>query len=153
MFLKSVRFLNSFSAAIVAGIVFGVWLGFNPRALSFNAYVEQQQNLIRSLNELMPLLGRITIAITLVNAFMNRRNRPALIYLSIASICFIAAGLITAYGNQVINAEMINWNPQSPRSDWMILRERWWTLHSVRTLTSLVGLALIIWATTSDQKG
>jgi hypothetical protein len=41
--------------------MFGVWLGFNPAALTGAAYVEMQQNAIRALNTSMPALGAVCI--------------------------------------------------------------------------------------------
>lgn len=57
MTMSIVRFLNIFMAALVAGTIFGIWIGYNPMSLSATAYLEQQQNAIRSLNVLMPVLG------------------------------------------------------------------------------------------------
>ena len=44
-------------AALVVGAMFGIWLGHNPATLSPGAYVEQQQEAIRTMNVSMPALG------------------------------------------------------------------------------------------------
>ena len=151
MFLNFIRFLNTFSSALVMGAVFGVWLGFDPFSLSPTAYVEQQQNLISALNVLMPRLGFVTIIVTLINAFLNKRKKIKMTWLIVASLCFIAAGLITAFGNQVINAVVITWNPEKPPIGWMRYRDEWWTLHCYRTLVSVLGMTIVIWINTKTD--
>jgi hypothetical protein len=38
-----VRFLNIILATLLAGVSFGIWIGFNPSDLSPSTYLEQQQ--------------------------------------------------------------------------------------------------------------
>jgi len=151
MTLHMVRFVNTFMAALVMGIVFGVWAGFNPHNLSAVVYVEQQQNSIRNLNVLMPVLGLITIIITLLAAFLQRAQKRIMLSLVIAAFFFIATGLITRFGNQVINSEMITWNSLNPPADWQTIRDRWWQLHCYRTMTALIGMLVLIWVNTATS--
>ena len=154
MALRIIRFINTFMAALVMGTVFGVWAGFTPYNLSAGAYIEQQQNLIRQLNVLMPLFGFVTILITLLAAFLERKRKWTMLSLVVAALFFIATGLITRFGNQVINAGMINWNPAKPPTDWRVSRDHWRVLHSLRTLTALAGMLVLIWANTAgNMKG
>lgn len=115
-------------------------------SLSGTAYLEQQQNAIRSLNTLMPILGAIAILLTLLSAFMQRKSKAVFITLLVAAACLIASGLITKFGNQPINAIVMTWKPDSMPADWTTLRDNWWTFHIQRTLSSMAGLALVIWA-------
>src|SRR5204862_107869 len=85
MVVTGVRFLNILLAALVAGTIFGIWIGFNPKELSSLAYVEQQQNAIRALNVLMPLLGLVTILITLLSAFLQRKEKSFFMPLLVAA--------------------------------------------------------------------
>ena len=140
-----VRFLNIFMAALVAGAIFGIWIGYNPASLSATAYLEQQQNAIRSLNVLMPILGAITILLTLLSAYLQRKSRTVFISLLVAAAFFIISGLVTRLGNQPINAIVIKWQADSIPAEWTELRDQWWQFHILRTLSSLVGLALVIW--------
>jgi len=41
-----IRFLNIILAALLAGVSFGIWIGFNPLKVSPSTYIEQQQNMI-----------------------------------------------------------------------------------------------------------
>lgn len=131
--------------AAVVGTMFGVWLGFDPSYLSARAYVEQQQNAIRALNTLLPVLGAVCIALTLVLAF--RTSVANLRYLLLAAAaCLIVAALLTRFGNQPINALVLHWTADAPPEDWQTWRDRWWRLHEIRTLAGVVAYALILFA-------
>ncbi len=75
MTLSLIRFLNIIFAALLAGTSFGIWFGFNPTNYSASTYIEQQQNLVRSLNTLMISLVIIATVVTLISAFLQRKLR------------------------------------------------------------------------------
>jgi len=146
-----VRFLNIILASLLAGTSFGIWIGFNPMNLSPSTYLEQQQNMLHSLNAMMISLVFLAMLTTLVSAFIERRNKPALIALLIAATFFIGCILITRFGNHPIQSDMLTWNTTSMPDNWQTLRDRWWSFHILRTITELVALCLIAWV--SIRKG
>jgi uncharacterized membrane protein len=145
--LTTVRFANVLLAGLIAGTLFGIWLGYNPRSLSAPAYIEQQQNAIRALNVTMPVLGAICTVITLVHAYLARSNRSILLFLIAAAALFVIAGLVTRFGNQPINAIVITWRSSAPPPVWESARDRWWQWHIVRTVAMIAGFCCIIRAT------
>lgn len=147
----AIRSANLFVAALVVGTIFGISLGFNPAPLSAGAYVEQQQQAIRSLNVIMPALGALATLLTIANALtMPHRTAPVLLWG--AALCFVAAGLVTRFENQPINRQVMTWSAQAPPSDWQTARDSWWRWHLVRTTIGLVGLALVtVGSTMSGQ--
>jgi hypothetical protein len=58
---NAIRFILLLLLSLLIGTMFGIWVGFNPASLSAAAYVEQQQNSIRSLNTLLPVMGAVCI--------------------------------------------------------------------------------------------
>lgn len=141
-----VRFANIFLLALIAGSIFGIWIGYNPAPLSAVAFLEQQQQAIRSLNILMPVLGAIAILLTLTSAYLQRKSKAVAITLLVASAFLVASALITRFGNQPINAIVIQWQPENMPSDWASFRDHWWTFHIERTLSTMAGLALVVWS-------
>jgi uncharacterized membrane protein len=141
-----IRFLNVILAALLAGTSFGIWIGFNPMNLSPSVYVVQQQNMLRSLNVLMISLVLLATIISLVSAFLQKNDKPALITLLIASVFFIACIIISRFGNQPINNKMMTWIPDSLPADWTELRDQWWSFHIMRTISELIALCLVSWA-------
>lgn len=148
-----IRFTNLLMAALVTGTMFGIWLGFNPALLSSSAYVEQQQNAIRALNVTMPILGAVCIALTLVHASLVRANRSSFYLLLLGAVLLAAAGLITRFGNQPINAQVITWSALAPPSAWARARDQWWSWHVIRTIAGMGALACIIAASIAPQSG
>ncbi len=138
------RFANVFLAGLIAGTLFGIWLGFNPGSLSPSTYIEQQQNAIRALNVTMPVLGAICIVLTLAHSYVTRSNRSVMYVLLAAAGLFVISGVVTRFGNQPINAIVMGWQPSTPPAFWSNLRDRWWQLHLVRTVTAVAGFGCVI---------
>ncbi|MGI8599392.1 MAG: DUF1772 domain-containing protein [Chitinophagaceae bacterium] len=137
-------FFNLLLAAMLAGTMFGIWIGYNPIDLSASGYVEQQQNMIRQLKVLMPLLGYLTIVLTLISAFLQKQSKIVFISLLIAVTLMVVSGLITRFGNQPINDIVMTWSINSPPDNWIELRDKWSTLHMIRTNFVLFALSIII---------
>jgi len=145
MALKLIRFLNIVLAALLAGTSFGIWIGYNPRHLSVLTYIEQQQNMIRSLNILMTSLVILATLITLVSAIVQRSNRVVFIALVIAALFFISCIVISRFGNQPINNLVMTWTPNSFPDNWDEVRDNWWSFHIMRTLAELIALCIVVW--------
>jgi len=138
------RFILLLLLSLVVGTTFGVWAGYNPASLSATAYVEQQQNAIRSLNTLLPAMGAACILLAGWLAFQAKKDARTRYFLIGTMVCLIAAALVTRFGNQPINAEVMTWNPQSPPAQWTQLRDAWWQWHVARMLAGILGLALAL---------
>lgn len=146
MIILIVRFLNIVTAGLVAGILFGIWIGYNPLSLSAPTYVEQQQSVIKSLNTIMPILGLVVIILTILSAFMQKENQTVFIFLLVAAVLLIISGLVTRFGNQPINSIVMTWDKVDFPKDWYELRAKWWSWHIVRTISSLLAFCLIVFA-------
>jgi hypothetical protein len=147
MTLTIIRFVNLILAALLAGTSFGIWMGLNANYYSPATYLEQQQQLVRSLNTLMVLLVIAGTIVTTVSAFLQRNNKTVFITLLIASAFFASCIFISRFGNLPIQTEMLNWKNDSLPDNWTSLRDKWWTLHIVRTIAELIALTLVAWTT------
>ena len=137
--------------SLVMGTVFGVWRGYNPAVLSASTFVEMQQGAIRGLNLLLPALGLACLLATAALAALSR-NRPAVLGLYLTALAAIAiAGLVTRFGNQPINAQIMHWSAAALPNDWANIRDKWWTLHLVRLCASFAGEVLLIAAIFADR--
>jgi uncharacterized membrane protein len=152
MATRSIRFVSLFLTSLLVGTTFGIWLGYDPSALTASAYVETQQNAIRALNTSMPALGLVCMLLTAALAVLTQNDKRGRYLLVAAVICLIAAGLVTRFGNQPINAVVITWSPDAPAANWMELRDTWWHWHIVRTIAGLGALALALFAALRDQR-
>ena len=125
MTLAFVRLANIIFPALIAGGMFVIWAGYDPATLSPSTYVEQQQNAIRALNVVMPVLGAIAIALTLVSAFLQRKDRTVFVLLVVAAAFLIISAVVTRFGNQPINALVMSWDIARPPANWTELRDQW----------------------------
>lgn len=139
-----IRFVLLLTLALLVGTMFGVWVGFDPASLSATAYVEQQQNAIRALNTLLPVMGAACIVLVAVLAFTSRDDARGRYLLVAAIACLVTAAVVTRFQNQPINAIVMTWSPQAPPANWMELRDHWWKWHIVRTAAAIAGLALVL---------
>lgn len=151
--LKLIRFLNIVMAGLVSGTVFGIWLGYNPTGWSAQTYIEQQQSVITALNTLMPILGGVTIALTLLSAYMQKKDKNTLYTLLVAALLLIATGLITRFGNQPINSIVMTWDIHNAPDNWIELKDQWWAFHIYRTITSVIAFCIIAWNYTGNREG
>jgi archaellum biogenesis protein FlaJ (TadC family) len=141
-----VRFLNIIVAALLAGVSFGIWIGFDPSGLSPSTFVEQQQNMLQSLRTLMVSLVVIATLITMLSAYLQKHDKPTFISLIIAGVFFIACILITLFGNKPIDDIVITWTKEAIPNNWLDLRDNWWSFHILRTLAEIIALLLVTWA-------
>ncbi|MEP7081161.1 MAG: DUF1772 domain-containing protein [Ginsengibacter sp.] len=149
--IKIIGFVNIILAALLAGTSFGIWIGFNPMNYSPSTYVEQQQNLLRSLNTLMIILVFTATLTTIVSAILQRKNKKTFITLLIAAGFFIGCILITRFGNVPIQNNMLTWITNSLPANWAVLRADWWRFHKMRTITELIALCLIVWTSIKNE--
>ena len=147
MALTIIRCVDLALVALLAGAMFGIWLGFDPAGLSASTYVEQQQHAIRALNTAMPVLGAVCIVLTALLAVLAKGDALGRYLLAASVACLLVAGAVTRLGNQPINAVVMTWSAQAPPVDWSALRDRWWHWHVVRTSAGILALSLLIVAT------
>ena len=147
MLATTIDFATLLLASLVVGTMFGIWLGYNPMDLDAAVYVPQQQHAIRALNVTMPVLGGVTVLLTIVASVFARNDLARLTLLVAAVACFAAAGFITRFLNQPINAIVMTWSTDAPPANWMQLRDDWWRWHVLRMVVGIGGLCLLIAAT------
>ena len=153
MAASSIRFVSLLLTSLLVGTMFGIWLGFNPSALTATAYVEMQQNAIRALNISLPALGRVCILLTAALAVLTRNDKGSRYLLVAAAMCLALAGVVTRFGNQPINAVVMTWSAEALAANWMELRDTWWHWHILRTAAGVGALALALLAALGGQRG
>ena len=153
MVVSSIRFASLLLTSLLVGAMFGIWLGFNPSALTATAYVEMQQSAIRALNISLPALGLGCILFTGTLAVLTNNDKRGRYLLVAAAICLAMAGLITRFGNQPINAVVMTWSPAAPAANWTELRDTWWHWHILRTVAGVGALVLALLAALGGQRG
>jgi uncharacterized membrane protein len=132
-------------AALLAGVSFGIWIGFNPSDLSPSTYIEQQQNMLQSLRTLLVSLVIIATLITILSAYLHRTNKSTFVSLLISAGFLIGCILITRFGNKPIDDVIITWTKDSIPNNWTELRDNWWSFHILRTIAEILAFLIITW--------
>lgn len=152
MITTTVRFINLLTMSLLVGTMFGIWTGFNPAGLSATAYLEQQQQMIRAFNSLLPAMGAVCIVLTASLAVRAKDDRRLRSLLLAAVVCLVAAGLITRLANQPINSQVITWRAEELPANWMEFRDTWWRWHIARTVAGLIALSCTLLGTLHGRR-
>jgi uncharacterized membrane protein len=92
---------------------------------------------------LMVALVIAATVVTITSAILQMKNRGAFIPLTVAVLLFVACILITIFGNKPIDDLVMTWTSSSLPSNWTEFRDKWWSLHIMRTISELLALFLI----------
>jgi Domain of unknown function (DUF1772) len=138
-------------AAVIVGGQYVVWWDYDPQGMSAAFYTEKMQHAIRVIG--LPLFSVQCAAalLTLVSAFLARRDRPALFYLLLASALCLTGVLLTIFGNIPILNQIATWNIGSPPANWKELADKWWWIHSVRIAMQIGGLGVLVRLVFADR--
>jgi uncharacterized membrane protein len=98
------------------------------------------------LNVTLPVLGLVCVVLNAILAWLTRDDKRARLCVLVAVILLVAAGLITRFANQPINALVITWSPQAPPAQWQELRDVWWQWHVLRTAVAVLALCLLLFS-------
>jgi uncharacterized membrane protein len=148
-----IRFFNIIIAGLLAGVSFGIWIGFNPSRLSPSTFIEQQQNMLQSLRTLMVSLVVLATIITFLSAYLQKHDKTTFIPLILAVVFFIACILITRFGNKPIDDIVMTWTKDTIPKNWTELRDNWWSFHILRTVAEVIALLLVTWASIKKDGG
>jgi uncharacterized membrane protein len=144
---RIVLFLALFFVALTSGAAFAIWLDTNPSGVSPIYYAEKMQHAIRVFTVPLNTVAILGVILTIASTFLARRDRFTFYLLIAASICLIAASLITAFGNVPIINQIMTWSSNSPQSNWMSVGEKWSRFQTVRTILQTAALAFVILST------
>jgi uncharacterized membrane protein len=144
MALNVARFFLLVLLSLFAGTLFGTLVGYNPASLSALAFVEQQQNAIRSFIPILPIMGGLCVVLTVGLAFRLRSDRRVCYLHIVAAILMVAAALVTRFGAQPINEIVMTLSAEAPAANWLQLRDDWRHWHIVRSVAGISALAVTV---------
>jgi Domain of unknown function (DUF1772) len=130
-------------AALIVGAQYVVWWDYDPKGMSAAFYTEKMQHAIRVIGLPLFSLQIATALLTMISAFLARRDRPRFFWLLAASALCIVGVLLTAFGNIPILNQIATWNIGAPPSNWLELADKWWWFHTVRIGVQIAALAFL----------
>ena len=144
MISEMIDFVDLLLAALLVGAMFGLWLLLNPARRTSGLYITLHQQGIRTLNTALPAFGAAAVILSLTASVYARRESTRCGLLIAAATCFAAAGFITRFQNQRINATVITWKSDAPPANWAEITGAWLGWHAIRLLVGVGGLSLLI---------
>jgi uncharacterized membrane protein len=158
--LKIAQFVTLALTMLVAGAMWGTWLGLARSIDSFTAqtYLDIGRVLIANLAPVMPvlMLSAVASAVSVV-VLLHRERASGRLLTTAGLVLLLVVVLITVVVEVPINNQTRLWTPTTLPANWMDLRDRWALFHLIRTFVSLAAvslfLAAVIFSTHRRQAG
>jgi hypothetical protein len=134
------------------GVVFTV-LAPSLRSLPGPAYVRYWQALNIDYGRAMPVLLLTCVALLLTTCVMSYQRGWLVFGLSAVGLLLLAATVVlTITQLEPLNQLATSWNADQPPAGWADIRQRWWTLHTVRTAMAVLAFAAVLIAQAVDRQ-
>src|SRR5579864_3908225 len=134
MIVFIIRFFDILISGLLAGIMICIWQGADSKDALEPTNFELQQANMKTCKDKIPLLGLMTILLTLASAALQNHIMIIFIPLLLASLLLLISGIITRYGNQPINKQIQRWSKAYIPGKWEYIRDKWVYYHIYRTL-------------------
>ena len=152
--LNSARAIAVMSSGLMAGLLFGDWLGpsFARSAMNESSFIQFQQIVHLNYLRTLPALSTLALATPVLWLIMLRNHRRnAEFKLLVGATVAIALGsMITLIFNVPINDQLETWSFATPPADAREIWNGWEKAHIVRTVFWVAGFVLEIMALTSS---
>lgn len=136
---------------LYAGGVFFTVLAPSLNRLPGPAYLPYWQALNTDYGRAMPVLLLTTLALLGLTCLLSFPHGPLVFSLSVAALLLtIATIVLTVTRIEPLNQRANTWTAEHLPSDWGAVRDRWWTLHTVRTILAMGAFAALLLALTID---
>ena len=144
--LSVTRVVAVVSSGIMAGLLFGDWLGpaFARSAMSVSSFIEFQQTIHINYLRTLPALSTLAFAAPVLwLVFLRNRRDSAEFKVVFAAAIAIAIGfMITLVINVPVNEQLETWNVAAPPANAREIWSKWESAHVVRTVFWILGFFL-----------
>ncbi|MYS84630.1 DUF1772 domain-containing protein [Embleya scabrispora] len=150
-----VRAVGLLFAGLFAGFLVAVLvLEMSLRDSGGEVYTQVRQVELDSLDKLavVTLVPALVTAALLVVLGARTRGRDFWLT-SIALALLVGVFVLTLTVNMPINADQLDWHPQSPPDDWADVRDRWQIAHAIRTVAGVLAFGTLVVARSTQRAG
>ncbi|GAB3138021.1 hypothetical protein GCM10027290_04870 [Micromonospora sonneratiae] len=150
--LQIVRTTGTLLLGLFAGGMFCLSLASSVSELPGPAYVPYWQALNTDYVRAMPPLVLTCLALLVLTCVLSYRRGWLVFGLGVSATLLVAATVVfTLTQLEPINQVADTWPVDQPPGDWAELRDRWWRLHTVRTVLVTAAFAVILMAQAVDR--
>jgi uncharacterized membrane protein len=133
-------------AGVMAGLLFGDWLGpaFARARMSLSAFVQFQQIIHTNYLKVLPAISSAALLASIIWLILVwRTGAGSALPILIAAVVSIAIGFtITFLHNIPVNKHLESWDYSAPPTNAREIWKRWESAHVVRTLFWTAGFIL-----------
>lgn len=147
MDIKAFEIVNIMLSALVTGVFWGPWVGLTRSIATFDrpVLVAIGYRMNVNLAPLMTVLMPVALASTVPTLVLSYGGRPATFAWTVAGLGLFVIALVVTLGVEVPIAKKIkSWSTSTPPADWRRLRDRWASVHVVRVVSGIAGLAALV---------
>jgi hypothetical protein len=136
------------AALVLTGIVAGLYVSTTIHdrriaELSASEYAAMHQMRDKTFGVVMPPFRLVTLALTVVAAFVTTAGLPR--WLAIVAAVLIVADIVLTVKLQVpLNEQVQSWSASTIPTNWAEVRDRWAARHSMRLLIGLASYICIV---------
>lgn len=145
--LKFAHLINLVLVSVFVGTEFAISFFVHPvlRRLPQSVHLASVQVLGRILGKVMPIwIPLIIVSVLPVLYFIGDTSSNAFWLTVAGTLCIVLMLAVSLLGNVPINKQVIEWNPQSPPDNWLVLRNRWDNLHRVRVALNIAAIIFLL---------
>lgn len=152
LLLEITRMASTLLLGLYAGGVFFVVVAPSLGRLPGPAYVRYWQALNTDYGRAMPPFLLTCLALVLITCVLSYRRGWLVFALTAGALLLVLCTIVlTVTQMEPINQLANTWNPDQPPADWAVLRQRWVTLHAVRTAIAVLAFAGLLTAQMIDR--
>ena len=147
MGLKVWELISILLAALVTGVFWGPWVGLTRSLATFTpeAFLAIGHRLNLNLAPLMTVLMPVSLLSMVAVLVTSYGGHPMTFYSTLAGLAlFVVALLVTVVIEVPIAQQVKSWTVSTLPGDWQRLRDRWASVHIIRVVSGIVGLALLV---------
>ena len=146
--LSATRVVAVLCSGLMAGLLFGDWLGpsFARSAMNASSFVQFQQIVHINYLRMLPALSTVAVAapILWLVTLRARRDSAEFKVLLGATVAIVIGYTITLVFNVPINNQLETWNVATPPANAREIWGQWEKAHVIRTIFWVVGFFIEI---------
>jgi uncharacterized membrane protein len=153
MYTKLTQFVSIMLYVLVAGVMWGTWLSLARTMNEYDAvtFLTDGKHMISNLATVMALLmisAVVAGVITIVLLFRNQSRIAA--WLALGALVLMVGVLVVTLAVEVpIDNQIAIWTVDTLPANWMDIRARWASFHTLRTFLSMASVAAALAAALS----
>ena len=140
------RVVAVLSSGLMAGLLFGDWLGpsFARAAMNESSFIQFQQIVHINYLRTLPALSTIAIVAPILWLIMLRARRDSAEFkvLAGATVAIAIGYIITFVFNVPVNNQLETWNVTAPPANAREIWSQWEKAHVMRTIFWVIGFSL-----------